>query len=192
MNSDGVAKRIPSPSRGRRGNGGIDLRPALGAFEPVATFVSKNAFVLLGMCFASTLVLPLPVHATTPRSLAQTASHSVSDVAEFGKLTVSDVKRMIDREEDVYIYDANGHDSYLVAHVPGAQWLQYNAVNTATLPKSRDAKIVFYCHNPLCGASPHAASVARSLGYRNVWLMPDGIVGWRAAGMPTVSGTSPK
>jgi rhodanese-related sulfurtransferase len=109
-----------------------------------------------------------------------------------GKLTVADVKGLIDGKETVYVFDANERESYLAGHIPGAQWVEYNAVTAAKLPKSKDAKVLFYCYNPQCGASPLAAKAALSLGYRNVWLMPDGITGWRSAHMPVVSGAMPK
>ena len=47
-------------------------------------------------------------------------------------------------------------------------------------------------YNPLCGASPLAAKNALELGYRNVWLLPEGITGWRAGQMPIVSGANAK
>ena len=108
------------------------------------------------------------------------------------ELSVSDVKQMIDRNEAVYLYDANDRQSYLDGHVPGAIWVSYDAVGTADLPAAKDAKLVFYCYNPMCGASHLAAKRARELGYRNVLRMPEGIVGWRDAKMPVVSGPNPR
>jgi rhodanese-related sulfurtransferase len=90
------------------------------------------------------------------------------------------------------VYDANERESYLAGHIPGAKWVKYDAVTAAILPPSKDARLVFYCYNPICGAAPHAARDARALGYRNVWVMPDGISGWRSAGMAVVAGPNPK
>lgn len=105
-----------------------------------------------------------------------------------GKVTVTEVKAMIDRKEPVFIFDANTKQTYIAGHVPGARWVQFNAVNAKVLPGSKSAKLVFYCYNPMCSASPMAAKTAIDLGYKNVWLMPDGITGWRKSGMPVVSG----
>lgn len=113
-------------------------------------------------------------------------------VPEAGKLTISEVVAILDHQEAVFFFDANGRESYLEGHIPGAQWIQYDALTAADLPESKDAMLVFYCYNPLCGASPLAARKALSLGYRNVWLVPDGIVGWRKANLPVVSGDSAK
>lgn len=111
-------------------------------------------------------------------------------VPEAGKVTVAEVAAMLEKNETVFVFDANGRESYLKGHIPGAQWIQYDVVTAADLPESKDAKLVFYCYNPLCGASPLAAKKAVSLGYRNVWLLPEGITGWRAANLPVVSGAT--
>jgi PQQ-dependent catabolism-associated CXXCW motif protein len=46
--------------------------------------------------------------------------------------------------------------------------------------------LVIYCHRN-CWLSWNAAKRAVSYGYRNVYWFPDGMEGWRAAGLPTVS-----
>lgn len=117
-----------------------------------------------------------------------TAATSTPTISEAGKLSVASVKKLLDEKKAVYIFDANGRDSYVAGHVPGAQWVEYDAVGKAQLPKAKDAMLVFYCYNPMCGASPRAAKDAIGLGYSNVWVMPDGIVGWRTAKMPIVAG----
>lgn len=105
-------------------------------------------------------------------------------------LTVNDVKALIDGKEAVYIYDANDRESYRKGHIPGASWVQYNAFTAAQMPPAKDAKLIFYCYNPQCGASEQAAAHAMALGFRNVWRMPEGIEGWRAAKMPLVADAS--
>ena len=52
------------------------------------------------------------------------------------------------------------------------------------LPPDKDAAPVFYCTDPNRGASLAAAIRARELGYENVYRMPAGIHGWRAAKLP--------
>jgi rhodanese-related sulfurtransferase len=105
-------------------------------------------------------------------------------------LSLNEVRALMDRKEALYIYDANDRESYLKGHIPGARWVQYNAVTAVELPPAKDAKLIFYCYNPQCGASDQAAAQAISLGFRNVWRMPEGIQGWRAAKMPIVAGAS--
>jgi rhodanese-related sulfurtransferase len=105
-------------------------------------------------------------------------------------LSLSEVRAFMDGKESVYIYDANDRESYLKGHIPGAKWVQYNAVTAAELPPAKDARLIFYCYNSQCGASEQAAARAMALGFRNVWRMPEGIQGWRAAKMPIVAGAS--
>lgn len=116
---------------------------------------------------------------------------SVRDTTAAATLSPAGLKALIDRGAPVYIYDANGRDGYVEGHVPGARWIEYDAVNAANLPELKDAMLVFYCYNPLCSASHIAAEQARALGYRNVWRMPEGIVGWRSARLPVVAGPMP-
>lgn len=142
-------------------------------------------------CAAAFLLALLPTHAAFAAGSASITTDNLV-VPAAGKLTVAQVKAMIDRKDAVAIFDVNGHKSYLAGHIPGAQWIAFDQVTAAKLPKSKDAKLLFYCYNPLCGASPLAAKTALSLGYRNVWLMPAGITGWRAAHMPVISGVAAK
>lgn len=106
-------------------------------------------------------------------------------------LSVAELKALIDREAPVRIYDVNPRECYVEGHVAGAQWVEYDAIDAAGLPPSKDAMLVFYCYNPQCGASHAAAEQARARGYRNVWRMPEGIAGWRAARLPVVAGPAP-
>lgn len=138
---------------------------------------------------ASTLLLTM---VTTQATMASEPREWATDnlaVPEAGKTSVAEVAAMLKRKDAVYVFDANNRESYLKGHVPGARWVQYDAITAADLPASKDAKLIFYCFNPLCGASPLAAKRAVSLGYRNVWLMPEGITGWRKANLAVVSVT---
>lgn len=119
------------------------------------------------------------------------AAASTRDVIGGRTLSVTELKALIDRNAPVHIYDANVRDDYVEGHVQGARWVEYDAIDAADLPPSKDAMLVFYCYNPQCGASHVAAEQARALGYRNVWRMPEGIVGWRAARLPVIVGPAP-
>lgn len=141
------------------------------------------------ICIATLLLTAFAASASFACEPGGNVTDSLS-VPEAGKLTVTEVAAMLERNETVFVFDANGQEGYLEGHIPGAQWIQYDAVTAAKLPKSKDAKLVFYCYNDLCGASPLAAKKAVSLGYRNVWLLPEGITGWRKANLPVVTGAT--
>ncbi len=71
--------------------------------------------------------------------------------------------------------------------IPGAVLLtSFDAFKSKELPKNKDEKLVFYCANQWCGASKQAAARATMAGYKNVAVLPDGIQGWKKAGLKTV------
>jgi rhodanese-related sulfurtransferase len=92
------------------------------------------------------------------------------------------------RDPSIHIFDANPREMYEQRHVPGAHWVPYDDVTADALPQDRSATVVFYCANPRCSASPHAARMAIALGWTNVYVMPDGIFGWVEAGLPVEPG----
>ncbi len=89
------------------------------------------------------------------------------------------------KRADLFVFDANS-DSTRESEgiVPGAIALasvtQYEA--KTTLPSNKEAHLVFYCANTMCTASHEAAKVAMGAGYKNVYVMPEGIEGWKQAG----------
>ena len=64
----------------------------------------------------------------------------------FKPLTVDQVQALIDKH-DVDVFDNNDQDHYAKSHVPGAKWVQFNAVKESDLPKDHSRKLVFYCAN---------------------------------------------
>jgi len=71
--------------------------------------------------------------------------------------------------------------------IPGAILLSgYGSYDVAKeLPKDHHQKLVFYCANEKCMASHAAAHKAIDAGYKDVSILPAGIMGWRDAGQPT-------
>jgi rhodanese-related sulfurtransferase len=101
-------------------------------------------------------------------------------------LTVAEVAGRLDA--GVRLYDANPRTMYQHGHLPGARWVPFNQVTRAMLPADLTTPLVFYCANELCTASPEAARMAAALGSVDVSVMPSGYFGWKAAGLPIVSG----
>ncbi len=102
------------------------------------------------------------------------------NAAEAGKLNQSKKATFV---------DANGKDTReKFGVVPGAILLTSSSEFAATeLPTDKNAKLVFYCANSHCGASHQAAGKAMEHGYTDVAVLPEGIAGWKEAGLPTVS-----
>jgi rhodanese-related sulfurtransferase len=110
---------------------------------------------------------------------------------ELRRVSVDELAGMIERHEQVAIFDNNGQEMYMQGHVPGARSVGYDSVTAEVLPTDRAAKLVFYCASEQCTACHTAARQAVTLGYTNVWILPAGISGWRAANRPVVAGPNP-
>jgi rhodanese-related sulfurtransferase len=103
------------------------------------------------------------------------------------ELTVEEVAELIEDRRAV-LFDANPRRRWASGHLPGAINLDPGEFGEDDLPCNRNATLVFYCSDPACGASRHAAKKAMKLGFAHVFTMPAGIKGWLAAGLPVEAG----
>lgn len=101
--------------------------------------------------------------------------------AEPARLTLEEVERQLG-QPGVFLFDANPKDFYEHGHLPGAVWVQFDAVTAEVLPAEHTARLIFYCANELCTASHDAARSALALGYPNTFVMPQGFIGWKKSG----------
>ena len=87
--------------------------------------------------------------------------------------------------KQAFVFDANSDDVRMKQGiVPGATVLaSYDKYDVAkVLPADKNAKLVFYCANTQCTASHDAAKLAMTSGYKEVYVMSEGIAGWKKAG----------
>ena len=104
---------------------------------------------------------------------------------ELAQVSVDEVAGAVEGHDPSWaIFDANSRETFDANHVPGATWVDYDAVTQEQLPADRSATLVFYCANEQCEASHVAARSAIGFGYENVRVMGAGIHGWMAAGKP--------
>jgi rhodanese-related sulfurtransferase len=102
-------------------------------------------------------------------------------------ITVGQLAAMLKSTDPPRLFDANG-DKTRVEYgvIPGATLLpNCHDYATSLLPPSKSEHLVFYCASTWCGAAEKAAERALAQGYTAVNVLPDGIKGWREAGMPT-------
>lgn len=94
---------------------------------------------------------------------------------------------MTKESKTVHVYDANNDKTRTKnGIIPGATTLaSAHDYSVATLPANKSDKLVFYCANEGCMASHDAAKVAVKAGYAHVFVMADGIEGWKKAGKKT-------
>lgn len=98
-------------------------------------------------------------------------------------ITINQADKMLG-QENVYFIDANPQAVYENAHIKDAIFMDYvNSKNVlASLPKDKNAKLVFYCMNAYSHVSSMAAKEAIDAGYKNVYIMTNGIEGWILSG----------
>lgn len=104
---------------------------------------------------------------------------------ELPLIHVPQLKTMLaDKAVAVQVFDANRDSTRAeLGIIPGATLLpSASDYEPSLLPTEKSTKLVFYCHSPKCMASHEAAKRAMKLGYQNVAVLTDGIVGWRDAG----------
>lgn len=99
------------------------------------------------------------------------------------KVDAPTVKRMMEQEDALVVFPLSRIE-YNNLHIVDSVNIPLGRLKKM-LPGDMDRKLVFYCLGPKCTASPKAADVALSLGYRNVYAFIGGLPEWSAAGYPT-------
>jgi rhodanese-related sulfurtransferase len=109
-----------------------------------------------------------------------------ADTTGLSTLTVEQLSALQSSDADLVLCDANteetrSRDGVIPGAVLLSNYRDYDAA--AELPTEQGKQVVFYCHSAMCGAAVEAARKAVAEGWRNVWVMPDGIRGWTEAGL---------
>lgn len=106
----------------------------------------------------------------------------------FQPVPILEVLRVKDRS-DVVLFDVNPQDVWEKHHIHGAVHITGDDLFLKSLPKDKKTTLIFYCAGPLCRESADFANRAIIYGgYRNVYVMTDGIFTWVKAGYPVESG----
>ncbi len=86
------------------------------------------------------------------------------------------------------LIDARPLYNFQRSHIPGALSIPSCSIkSSATLPQNKKALLIFYCDGPLCGQSITASTFAVHAGYKKVYVLKDGLIGWEQEGYPTVA-----
>ena len=99
------------------------------------------------------------------------------------QIDVHELKRLLDSNAPVRVYDVRTPEERAQASIPGARLLDPQAAaELEQLP--RDTKLVFHCHHG--GRSQQAAEHFRQLGFRDVSNVSGGIDAWSREIDPSV------
>ncbi len=105
------------------------------------------------------------------------------------QVSTGTLKKMIDDEASFVLIDARRTKDFDSEHIGKAISLPATDVNAKTLAEAAPdvmTKLVFYCQNVRCQASPIAARKALGAGYKYVYEYSAGIDDWKEHGYPTV------
>ena len=97
-------------------------------------------------------------------------------------VSVSHLKKLIDSGENPVIIDSRPKKrKYDKGHIPGAISIPDRSFDkmTAQLPKDKSTPLYFYCGGYKCKLSPSSAAKAQKLGYKRVYIVPEGYPGWK-------------
>ena len=146
----------------------------------------------LTACIAAALLPACGAAESMPDHVpAATAAEQTSPAEPFRRIEAQALHSQRAAGATMYVFDNNSAERYAAGHVPGAVRVAKDAVSATVLPADKAAMLVFYCGSPRCTACHDAARAAIGLGYSNVWIMPDGIKGWEALGLPVEKSATP-
>ncbi len=96
-----------------------------------------------------------------------------------------DRQRLVAQAEagEVTVLDVRPADEFAQGHLPGAVNIPLAELDERLDELPGTGEIVAYCRGPYCVLSHSAIEVLRARGYQ-ARRLPDGVVEWRAAGMP--------
>ncbi|MGO9379422.1 MAG: rhodanese-like domain-containing protein [Dissulfurispiraceae bacterium] len=123
-------------------------------------------------------------------SLAATVSVVYAAHDEIPRITIEELKKLIDEKADIVIYDAQTKAIFDKGHIKGAVSFPWKPTleeaDIRLLPKGKDTFIIVYCD---CGPgetdSSDLAAQLIELEYTNVRILKDpSIRGWKKAGYP--------
>src|SRR4051794_18914379 len=121
--------------------------------------MTKNKTVLLALAAAGALGFPgvgcardkAPAVTGAPQAPEARAEKPAAtpEKEPFGRFSVDELAAKLQTAGPgkPFLYDNNSPERYKKSHLPGAKWLNYEAITERDLPKDKDATLVFYCAN---------------------------------------------
>jgi len=103
--------------------------------------------------------------------------------ATLSTISADDLKAELTSDDPPVLINTLGADAFAARRIPGSISVPTDNIEMVQdIVPDTDAKIVVYCANEDCTASPEAARTLEGLGYTNVWDFEAGYEGWRSAG----------
>jgi len=101
------------------------------------------------------------------------------------RITREELKRKMNREDDLVLIEVLSPDEYEQEHIKGAINIPLERVASEVKERfNPEREIVVYCANSACQASPTAAEKLDEIGFEKVYDYAEGKKDWKEAGYP--------
>ncbi len=107
---------------------------------------------------------------------------SLSQAVGLANVTSRQAQAVMSKNKRVFVLDVRTPDEFRQAHLKGSVLIPLGELNRRVQEIPRDRPVMVYC--AVGARSATAASFLASKGYRDVYNMTDGIVGWYQNGLP--------
>jgi rhodanese-related sulfurtransferase len=102
---------------------------------------------------------------------------------ELVAVSLAHIKKLMEEKADFALIDARPERPFAQGSIPGAINISDSKFDkeTAKLPASKDTTLIFFCGGLKCDLSSKSAVKAKALGYKKVFVYPEGYPAWQAA-----------
>ena len=102
---------------------------------------------------------------------------------ELVAVSLAYIKKLQDEKADMVLIDSRPERNVEKGTIPGAINISDSKFDkeTAKLPASKETMLVFFCGGLKCDLSSKSAVKAKALGYKNVFVFPEGYPAWQEA-----------
>lgn len=98
-------------------------------------------------------------------------------------ITTEELEDMKENDEEFVLLDVLGEDHFADGHIPDAVNIPLDRLAHEVIDRfEKDERIVVYCKDIDCEASPKAAEKLEKLGFENVLDYEVGLEGWKESG----------
>lgn len=107
----------------------------------------------------------------------------MTDTVTLERIDAETLRSKINSNDTPIVINALNQEAYMAKHIPGS--INIPAENADLAEKVipyKKSKIVVYCANTNCTASPNLAQNLEDMGYTNVRDFEEGLAGWKKAG----------
>lgn len=103
-------------------------------------------------------------------------------------ISTKELVALKEKDKEFVLIGVLGKEYFEEEHIPGAINIPYEDIASEALERfDKDQRIVVYCKNKACTASPEAAKKLDKIGFEHVYDYDVGLQGWKDSGHQTES-----